>query len=127
MIISNITPPQVWTSSSRSLTNFGSGALAPVNSGNTTLAAATSVDLRSSPGIVDLASAAVLTGAAATGSTVIQMFDGTTSRTLVATAAAANATAGFTTVNNNTVGLRIQNTDGAVAANYMTASIAFTI
>lgn len=127
MNISNITPPQVWTSSSRSLTNFGSGALAPVNSANTTLAAATSVDLRTSAGIVALASVAVLTGGAATGLTAIQLFDGTVNRQLVATAAAANATAGFTSITNNTVGLRIQNTDASVAANYMTASIAFTI
>lgn len=127
MIISNITPPQVWSASSRSLTNFGSSALAPSDTINTTLAAAGSVDLRSSAGIVGHMTIAVLTGAAATGSISIQLIDGVNPKTLVNTAAAASSIAAFSAITTNSVGPRLLNNDAAQAGSYMISAFVLTI
>lgn len=127
MVISNITPPQVWSASSRSLTNFGSGALTPADTISTTIAANSQIDLRTSAGIVGLATIAIQTGAAATGSSFIQLSDGTTKRTIATTAAAANAPIGFTMVNTNSVGANLLNSDASVAGTYMVGQFLLTI
>lgn len=127
MNISNITPPQVWTSSSRSLTNFGSSALAATSVQNATLAASAVIDLRTSPGIVGVITIAGQTGATATSTLGIKMDDGTNTFILATSAAGANQPVQFNLVNTNTVGGYIQNSDGAVAAKYNFAAWVMTI
>lgn len=127
MIISNVTPPQVWAASARSLTNFGSGALAPASSILTSLAANTSVDFRTSAGIVGSTTIAVQTGAGATAAINIELWDGTSLLTVVATAAAATSNAAFHMNNTASVGPRAQNTDATHAGFYMHSTVLLTI
>lgn len=127
MIISNITPPQVWSSSARSLTNIGSGALAPTSTTFTSFAAGSNVDLRPAIGIVGQITIAVQTGGAATLATFIDLFDGTSAVVLAQTAAAANAAQTASSTNTHSVGTRVRNGDGANASNYMTAAFVWTI
>lgn len=127
MIISNITPPQVWSASSRSLTNFGSGALAVADNLNGSLAGAASIDLRPSAGVVGISTAGILTGAAATGASTIAINDGTRNIVCATTAAAANAPIGFTIVQTNGVGLSLFNNDATHVANYSTSGLLLTI
>lgn len=127
MFISNITPPQVWSASARSLTDIGSGALAPANTVFSTLAGAASVDLRTSAGIVGNLTVAVITGAGATGAIGIQLWDGTSTIATSNTAAAAASSTAFTQINCNTVGGRINNFDATHAGNYIVAQFLWTI
>lgn len=127
MIINNITPPQVWSASARSLTNFGSGALAVANNQNQTLAGAASIDLRTSAGVLGMTTVGVKTGAAATQNTSISLNDGTTRYVLAVTANAAAAFAGFTLVNTQTVGLFLANNDATNAATWTNSAFLLTI
>lgn len=116
----------MWTASARSLTNFGSGALAPGNTAQTTLAGSTAVDLRTSAGIFGIAQFCIGTGVGATASMNSSLFDGTNAILIVQTAAAASVAASSSTVNNNSVGLRLFNNDATHAGFYMVAQINFT-
>lgn len=127
MIISNITPAQVWTNSARSLTNIGSSALATINTVRTSVPTTSAVDLRTGTGVVGLATIAVQTGAAATAVMSIQNYDGANSIIMTQTAAAATSGAGFTMINTNLFGVRISNTDAAVAGFYILTQMLFTI
>lgn len=127
MIISNITPPQVWSASARSLTNFGSGALAPVQSVVTSIAGAATVDFRPSAGILASQTIGVVTGAAATGAIQILSFDGTSNISLAITAASPNAPAGFSAFATNTVWQRANNSDATHAGFYSQSGFLFTI
>lgn len=127
MIISNITPPQVWLASARSLTNFGSGALAPTPTVATSLAGATTVDLRPSAGTVVLQTIAANTGAGATSSVNIQTWDGTTTVNSALSANGAGAPIAFTGFGTSAVGHRVNNTDATHAATYMSAQFTLTI
>lgn len=126
MIISNITPPQVWSASSRSLTNFGSGALTSSQIVFTSIAGGATVDLRPSAGIFAITSIAAVTGAAATAAIKIAMSDGTNSFGVASSAAAANSNVQYFSTNNNSVGMQIINTDATHAGNYEVTSILFT-
>lgn len=127
MHISGLTSSQVWLSSARSLTNFGSSALAAASAQNQTLAAAAAVDLRSSAGIVGNISVGAKTGVASTAGTSLNLWDGTSFFVAVATAAAAGSTAVFSFTNTNPTGPRLLNNDGAVAATYAYAQYLLTI
>lgn len=127
MIISNITPPQVWSASSRNLTDIGSGALANTSTAFTSIAGAASVDLRPAGTTVAQNTIAVITNAAATGSIVIQLSDGTNTLTVVATAAAASAGASVSTTATNTVWPRLLNNDATHAGSYMEAQFTWSI
>lgn len=127
MIISNITPPQVWSASSRSLTNFGSGALAATSTVQTTLAAATTVDLRPSAGTVSLASISVITGTSPTASMFILLKDPLNTQAYITTAIATAAIAGASGPSTNSVGWSVFNNDAAVAGKYIVAQFTLTI
>lgn len=127
MIISNITPPQVWTASSRSLTNFGSGALAATPTTIASVAGAASVDLRVSAGTVASQTYAFNTGVGATAALNLQMSDGTNFIVIVSTAAAASSPASASTINTASVGPRFLNSDATHAGFYLCASYTLTI
>lgn len=127
MHISGLTGSQVWLSSSRSLTNFGSGALANTGISQTSLAGAANVDLRPSAGIIAVSTISVQTGAAATGSIDIKIQDGINIIILASTAAAANAHQFVMSVNCNPQGFQIGNNDATNAGKYIMASYSMTI
>lgn len=127
MHISGLTGSQVWLSSSRSLTNFGSGALTSTSIVNTSIAGAATVDLRTSPGIVSQITIAVLTGAAAASSIQVIQNDGTNQIQLAATAAAASSSTSFSMANTNSVGMQLKNNDATHAGNYIASAYSMTI
>lgn len=127
MEISAFSPASIWNNVTRSLTNFGSGALASSTLAQQTIAAGASVDFRAAAGLVGLFTIAAKTGAAATLSIAIQMWDTVNAIPVATSAAAANSTVAFTGVTNNASGLRLLNNDGANSGTYMFAGIILTI
>lgn len=127
MHISGLTGSQVWLSSSRSLTNIGSGALAATSILRTTLAVSANVDLRPSAGTLGQLSVGVQTGAAATAAITISIYDGTNATNVAATGAGASLSTGFTMTNTSAVGLFIHNNDAANTGFYTVAAYVFTI
>lgn len=126
MHISGLTGAQVWASSSRSLTNFGSGALTETQTAQTTLAVNAQVDLRTSSGIFGQITFTISTGVGATSSCNSSLFDGTNAILIVATAAAATSAAFAFTTNGNSVGLRLFNNDLTHAGFYMAVQMLYT-
>lgn len=104
-------PSGVFSDATRTLTAFGRTL---VQLGNTSLAASSSVDLRPASNLKRTLTVAVASGAGA--GTQIQQWNGTTSINF--TSVAASASGGVTNVGGSTVGLRLNNTDGANAATY---------
>lgn len=127
MRISAITGSQVWGSSSRSLTNFGSGALTSAGVNSTSIAAVTGVDLRPSAGILALTQAGIITGGTATGFVSVDMYDGTTGIPMVKSPSGANQSVGFAGFQSNARGMVVFNHDAAIAGNYETSQILLTI
>lgn len=127
MIISNITPPQVWSASARSLTNFGSGALANGGISQTSLAASATVDLRPSVGIFAQTNIGVRTGVGATGTSQILLTDGPNAIQMAVTAAAASSPTSWSGPQGSTQGFTIKNNDAAVAAVYLTSAYLLTV
>lgn len=121
MIISAFSPASIWANSARTLTSMGATTLLKTQTTQSTLAAASNIDFRPPAGNIGEDTFAVVTGGAATGSTVIQLTDSVHFQQLAITAAAANSPAAFTSAQNATVGVRLLNNDGAVAALYMSA------
>lgn len=127
MHISGLTGTQVWLSSSRSLTNIGSGALAITSTANTVLAASANVDVRPSLGTVGSITIGVTTGGTATANVNIRTYDGTNNIQIAASAASANSATTATMFNTNVCGALINNQDGVNAGRYMYAAFVWTI
>lgn len=77
-------------------------------------------------GIFSQITIGVKTGAAATQTISIVTYDGAQNYIVAITAAAANSMIGFSGVSNSTVGLRINNNDGANAGAYMSTAMLYT-
>lgn len=127
MVISAFSPASIWSNATRSLTNIGSAAMGPNSTVATSLAGAASVDFASGAGFVSILTVAVLTGASAAASIAIQLWDGTTTIQLAATAAAAGSPAGFTGYCNNPTRMRILNNDATHAGTYIVTGQFWTI
>jgi hypothetical protein len=110
----------VWSIPTRTLTGFGTGALAFATNVNASLAAASTIDFR--PG-VGRGRVVTLAGTAdATGTVVIQYFDGTNAWTMVTIAA--GTTGGQSPIwGNNSVGGQIHNNSATVAAKFWAGGI----
>lgn len=118
MRFSGVSALAIWNNATRTLTGFN-GSVNEAGVNVTTIAAAASVDSRSSAAHFNLMTVAVKTGAAATAAITINIWDGTTAIVAATTAAAANASIGFTAANCPTRGIRITNTDGANAGTFV--------
>lgn len=112
----------VWTNTTRTLTGFGGGALSFPAVTRTAIATSSSVNLQPAAGSAILYT--IATAAGATGSLTIQLNDNTNTINVL-TVPAGNQNGSQLPV-NNTVFLRINNTDPTNQAFYMAAGIRLT-
>lgn len=112
----------VWLTSPRTLTGFGAGALVLASSANTTLAASASLDIRPSVGKFRVISFGIAAGAAGAG--LIQMWDGTSTRTVFSIAQATSG--GGLLTGTSVAGPKLGNADATNAMNYLYGGVDFT-